>query len=93
MEYIKAIEKDIDAVWELVQETIKTIYPKYYPKEVVHFFCELHCKENIAKDIENGRVGILVVDDAMVGTGCYKDNHMKRKKWNAVSSICPLTCE
>ncbi len=38
MEYIKASEKDIDAVWELVQETIKTVYPKYYPKEVVDFF-------------------------------------------------------
>ena len=37
MEYIKAIEKDIDAVYELVKETIKTIYPKYYPAEVVDF--------------------------------------------------------
>ena len=78
MEYIKAIEKDIDAVYELVQETIKTIYPKYYPAEVVDFFCEHHCKENVAKDIEGGRVGILVVDDAIVGTGCYKDNHITR---------------
>ena len=52
MEYIKAIEKDLDAVWELVQETIKTVYPKYYPAEVVDFFCEHHCKDNIAKDIE-----------------------------------------
>lgn len=78
MEYIKAIEKDIDAVYELVNETIKAIYPKYYPAEVVDFFCKHHCKENIAKDIEDGRVGILVVDDAMVGTGCYKDNHITR---------------
>lgn len=30
---------------------------------MVDFFCEHHCKENIAKDIEDGRVGILVVDD------------------------------
>ena len=76
MEYIKATNKDIDAVYELVQKTIKTIYPKYYPAEVVDFFCEHHCKENIAKDVADGRVGILVVDDVMVGTGCYKDNHI-----------------
>lgn len=78
MEYIKAIEKDTDEVWKLVQETIKMIYPKYYPIEVVDFFCEHHCKENIVKDIEDGRVGILVVDDVIVGTGCYKDNHITR---------------
>lgn len=78
MEYIKATEKDIDAVCELVQDTIKTIYPKYYPTEVVDFFCEHHCKENIAKDIADERVGVLVVNNAMVGTGCYKDNHITR---------------
>ena len=51
MEYIKATEKDLEHIVMLVQETIKTIYPKYYPKEVVEFFCELHCQENILKDI------------------------------------------
>lgn len=78
MEYIKATEKDIDAVYELVQDTIKTIYPKYYPAEVVDFFCEHHCKENVEKDIADGRVGVLVVNNAMVGTGCYKDSHITR---------------
>ncbi len=78
MEYIKAKEKDIDAVYELVQETIKTIYPKYYPTEVVDFFCEHHCKESIAEDVKDGRVGILVIDNTIVGTGCYKDNHITR---------------
>ena len=28
------------------------IYPKYYPVEVVDFFCEHHCIDAIAKDIE-----------------------------------------
>lgn len=43
MEYIKATEKDIDAVYELVKDTIKTIYSKYYPTEVVDFISQ---KEN-----------------------------------------------
>ena len=78
MEYIKATEKELDQIVMLVQETIKTIYPKYYPKEVVDFFCELHCKDNIAKDISDGSVGIIKDNDTMVGTGCYQDNHITR---------------
>ena len=78
MEYIKATEQDIEQITALVQETIKTIYPKYYPKEVVDFFSELHCLENIRKDVEEGRVGVLKVDNELVGTGCYKENHITR---------------
>ena len=76
--YRKATLEDTEGVYNIVQETIKTIYPKYYPTEVVDFFCKLHCKENIKKDIEERRVGILKVDETIVGTGCYADNHITR---------------
>ena len=78
VEYIKATEQDIEQITALVQETIKTIYPKYYPKEVVDFFSALHCLENIRKDVEDGRVGILRADNEIVGTGCFKENHITR---------------
>ena len=78
MDYIKATEKDLEQITALVQETIKTVYPKYYPKEVVDFFSHLHCLENIRKDVEDGRVGILKKDNEIVGTGCYKENHITR---------------
>ena len=78
MEYIKAVTEDTEQIYELVQNTIKTVYPKYYPKEVVDFFCEHHNKENILRDIELGVVGVLIEDGAMVGTGCYQDNHITR---------------
>ena len=78
MEYIKANEKDTEQVVKLVQDTIRTIYPKYYPKEVVDFFCDLHCYEKISKDIKDGFVGVLKKDNAIIGTGCYKDNHITR---------------
>jgi len=78
MEYIKATEKDTEQIFMIVQDTIRTIYPKYYPKEVVDFFCELHCKENIYKDIKNGSVGVLKNDNMFVGTGCYEGNHITR---------------
>lgn len=78
MEYIKAAKENIDIVLEIVQNTVRTIYPKYYPKEVVDFFCELHNTENIAKDIENGNVGILLVDNQIIGTGSCEGNHITR---------------
>lgn len=77
-EYVKASSKDTETVLEIVQNSITNVYPKYYPKEVVEFFCNLHCLENIAKDIEDGLVGILLVDGICVGTGCYRENHITR---------------
>uniref|UniRef100_UPI00405667AE GNAT family N-acetyltransferase n=1 Tax=Acetatifactor sp. TaxID=1872090 RepID=UPI00405667AE len=78
MEYIKATKADAEQIYELVQETIKTVYPRYYPREVVTFFCELHSKENIRRDIECGSVGILKVENQIVGTGSTQDNHITR---------------
>ena len=78
MEYKKATEKDTEQIVMLVQDTIRTIYPKYYPNEIVNFFCQLHCKENIFKDIENGLVGILQNNNTIIGTGCYENNHITR---------------
>lgn len=38
MEYVKATENDTEQILRIVQDTIRTIYPNYYPKEVVDFF-------------------------------------------------------
>lgn len=78
MEYICAGLEDIDEIYELVQDTIQSIYPKYYPKEVVDFFCAHHSRDNILKDIESGVVGIMMDNEKMVGTGCYQENHITR---------------
>ena len=78
MEYKKATLQELECIYELVQATIKTVYPKYYPKEVVDFFCEHHSRDNILTDIENDVVGVLMADGRMVGTGCYRENHITR---------------
>ncbi len=78
MEYIKATLSQTEQIYELVQETIKTIYPKYYPQEVVDFFCQLHSRENIEKDIINQCVMILIDNQIIVGVGCNQDNHITR---------------
>ena len=60
MEYLKARREDLGQVYQLVQDTIQTIYPQYYPHEIVGFFRNLHSKENIAADIDSGYVRVLV---------------------------------
>lgn len=78
MIYELAKTEDLQTVYDVVQHTIKTIYPKYYPIEVVDFFCEHHNMEVIAKDIGNGCAGVLKIDEKIVATGCFVDNHITR---------------
>lgn len=76
--YELAAAENLQDIYDVVQRTIKTIYPKYYPAEVVDFFSGLHSKEAIAKDIENGSVGMIRADGKIVATGCFEGNHITR---------------
>lgn len=78
MRYELAKTEDLQTVYDVVQRTIKATYPQYYPAEVVDFFCELHNRDTIAKDIEAGYVSVLIIDDRIVATGCFVDNHITR---------------
>ena len=78
MNYRKAQIEDAAAVTDIVQKTKAEIYPKYYPKEVVDFFDQLHCYEHIAEDIQKKNVYVLEVDGVPVGTGSYEGNHITR---------------
>lgn len=78
MIYKLAEEKDLQDIYNVVQQTIKAIYPKYYPAEVVKFFSELHSREAIMQDISNGHVSVLKVDNKVVGTGSFIENHITR---------------
>lgn len=40
MEYITATEEQVDDIHRVLQTTIRSIYPKYYPAEVTGFFCD-----------------------------------------------------
>ena len=78
MEFIKATKEDLKQIVDIVQESIGTVYPKYYMKEIVDFFIEYHCKENILKDIDSGCVMVLKKDDIIIGTGTYKEKSIER---------------
>ena len=78
MNYVKASDKDAKTIFEIVQSSVKNVYPKYYPQEVVNFFCELHSLEHISADINDVLGGVLFVNGLCVGTGCYRENHITR---------------
>ena len=78
MEYRLAKTEDANEIYEIVQDTIKRVYPKYYLPEIVDMFCEFHDKENIGKDIEDGNTYVILENDKIMGTGTRKENHITR---------------
>lgn len=76
MDYKTATPDMVDAIHRVLHTAIQTVYPKYYPKEVVDCFCRHHSRAHIAEDIDSGNMGVLTVNGAVVGTGCFDNNHI-----------------
>lgn len=76
MEYLTATMEMADAIHNILHTTIRTIYPKYYPKEVADFFCRHHSREHILEGIASGNMGVLTDGGFIVGMGCYDGNHI-----------------
>ena len=76
--YRRANPEEAEKVCGIVQGTKAAIYPHYYTQAVVDFFGRLHSLENITKDIEEGRIDVLLVDGEVVGTGSRIDDHITR---------------
>ncbi|MCM1122610.1 MAG: GNAT family N-acetyltransferase [Eubacterium sp.] len=76
MEYLTATAEMAETIHDILHTTIRTVYPKYYPKEVTDFFCQHHSREHILEGIASGNMGVLVEKDVTVGTGCYDGNHI-----------------
>lgn len=75
---IKATILELPEIYKLVQNTIKEIYPRYYPKEIVDFFCHHHSEGNIEKDIVERRVWLVYDHGTLVATGTLEKNHITR---------------
>lgn len=76
MKYVTATPDMVSAIHNVLHTTIRTVYAKYYPEEVVEFFCRHHSKEHILDGIASGNMGVLVCDSVIVGTGCFDGNHI-----------------
>ncbi|MDE7302253.1 MAG: GNAT family N-acetyltransferase [Oscillospiraceae bacterium] len=73
-----AVLTESDIITELVRETIKAVYPKYYPAGAVEFFLAHHKPEKIASDIEAGKVYVIEQDGIIAGTVTIDGNSIER---------------
>ena len=78
MEFQLAKREDLERIYALVQETIKTVYPKYYLPEIVDMFCEYHSREHVLNDIAARNTYILLQGENLIGTGTKQENHITR---------------
>ena len=78
MDIITAAPSDLETVFDIVQSTIRAIYPHYYPAGAVDFFLAHHSRENISTDIEAGRVSLAVSDGKAVGTVTVANDSINR---------------
>lgn len=76
MKYITATTEMADGIRDVLHTAIKTVYPRFYPKEVVDFFCNHHSREHVLEGIASGNMGVLMDEDVIIGTGCYYENHI-----------------
>lgn len=78
MEIRKADPADLEAVVNITRDTIKAVYPHYYPKGAVDFFLWLHSAGRIEKDIPLGKVYLLYDGGIPVGTISLQGEHINR---------------
>lgn len=74
----KATIEQFCTVKQITHETIKVVYPKYYPEGAVKFFLSHHSNDNILSDIQKECVYIFKVNNDYVGTASIKGNEICR---------------
>ena len=55
-------------VAEVVERTIRAVYPHYYPSGAVQFFLELHNEQRIREALAREDIYFAVVQGEIVGT-------------------------
>ena len=78
MKIIQAIAGDFETVQQITQETIRAVYPRYYPAGAVDFFCRHHSDESIRGDIASGKVYLLFDEGKAAGTVTVSGNGINR---------------
>ncbi len=70
---------NVETIEKIVTNTIRQIYPRYYPAGAVDFFIQHHNIERIKSDVEAGLVYAAYDDlNHMVGTVTIKGNEICR---------------
>ena len=70
---------DLETVTAITHETIRTVYPHYYPSGAVAYFLAHHCVQNIETDIAAGSVWLCCdASGIAVGTVTVCGNELNR---------------
>ncbi len=69
---------DYTGVSEIVEKTIKTVYPHYYPSGAVQFFLDLHSRERIKQVMSSEEIYLGMVQGKIIGTGSIRKNEICR---------------
>ena len=77
MEIVRANEKDLEAIHQVVSITIEDTY-KVCGQKIVDFFHMIHSAKNILRDIRECSTYKIMEEGRCVGTGCVKGNHLTR---------------
>jgi GNAT superfamily N-acetyltransferase len=73
-----AVSGDFETVRNIVDITIRKIYPRYYPDDVVEYFLAHHSDDRIRADIDSGAVYLAEEGEDAVGTGSVHDDEICR---------------
>lgn len=78
MNIVKTKMQNFEDVKRITHNTIKEIYPHYYPSGVVDFFLEHHNSENITKNILADLVYLMMDGEEAIGTVTIRENEICR---------------
>jgi GNAT superfamily N-acetyltransferase len=76
--YRRYQESDLDAVDQLVRETVNTSYAAVYPPRVVDFFHEYHDRSVLIEDAASGHTLVVYSGDLLVATGTRAGTNVRR---------------
>lgn len=63
---------------DIAAETIRHVYPRYYPEGAVEYFLGLHSVGQIAASMHEEDIYMLVADGIKIGTGSVRKNEICR---------------
>ena len=78
MEIRRARFEEYLKVYEVVAQTIRDIYPKYYPAGVVEFFLNYHSEDSIKGAFDGETVLVAIENNEITATGSLHKNEIKR---------------
>lgn len=69
---------DSKMVADIVKETIREVYPHYYPEGAVQYFLDYHSPERIEEAMSTEEIYLLIQESVVLGTGSIRGQELCR---------------